>query len=310
MAREEITAIVKGLEAWAADRTSPPGFSVVTAEDQLVLLRDHLGVDDFATLVPDHLHDLLLGVYPEELDADEPDEVDDVVPTLRQVLEFLSETGRIQPSALPNLRKTVDVIEPLFLGEMSESEEMGPPPAFVQAMIADGVDVSDETEVGRWVEEHLGQVPPGSFDGIFDLDDAEDADLFDDDLLSGIDAKELLGLPDQVPPMRLPSEAELAEAARESALIEKAKRLALWAGEHATLNESGDLIPADSVAAARELGLAVPPGEIREMTDLPELWHLWVLAEELDFLDLTDDPVIVGAAVQDWPGDPDDEVID
>lgn len=313
VAREEITAIVKALEAWAASRTSPPEFTVGAAETQLTFLRDHVGVDDFAILTPEDLYELLLEVYPREMSVDELGGALDVVPTLREVLTFLSETERIQPSALPNLRRTVDVIEPIFLGEMGEPEELDTPQALVQAMIADGVDVSDEGEVSRWVEEHMDQFPPGSYDAIFDLDDVDglfDDGLFDDGFIDGIDAKELLGLPDQVPPMRLPSDAELADAARGSALIEKAKRLALWAGEHARITESGDLAPADAAAVARELGLAVPPGEVREMTDLPELWHLWLLADDLEFFDLTGDSVVLGADAQDWPGDSDDEVLD
>lgn len=304
-----MTAVGEALEAWAASGAPQPGFIRNEAEALLSLLRNRVGVDDFADLAPEDLRQLLFEAFPGEIFVDEPDECREVLSSLQQLLVFLSETGRIPSGALAGLRQAVEQAEPKFIEIMMDPDESDPPPpAFVQAMIADGVDVSDEGEVSRWVEEHMGQLPPDSYDDIFDLD--IDDDVLDDVLVDGIDAKELLGLPDQVPPMRLPPEAELADAARGSALIAKAKRLALWAGEHATLDESLELTPADAVAVARELGLAVTPAEVREMTDLPELWHLWALADDLEFFELTEDSVIPTAAAQDWPGDSDDEVLD
>lgn len=309
MARDELDAVLAELTAWAGSRTPPSGVNVDEAETLLRFLRDYRGVEDPADIGPADLRELLLDVYPRKVTVLERGDAADVVPTVRELLAFLSDTGRIASSAVADLRRAVDGIESQFLDAMMDPAKWGPARSIAQGMAADGVDFSDQDAVNRWIQRYNEQLPASPYDGAFgpDADDLFD-DFPDDDL---VNLKEVLGLPDQVPPLRLPSAAELADAARGSALIAQAKRLALWTGKRTVTSVDGELPAADAVAAARVLGLADVPGEVREMADLPELWQLWELADELEFIELADeDAVAPGSDAQDWPDCSDEDVLD
>ena len=59
-------------------------------------------------------------------------------------------------------------------------------------------------------------------------------EVADDDPDAGtVDIKEALGLPDALPPIRLPSTAELAAQARSAPLPGRLAALAAWAGRRA-----------------------------------------------------------------------------
>jgi hypothetical protein len=151
--------------------------------------------------------------------------------------------------------------------------------------------------------------------------DGDDFFLDEDDT---VDLKEAFELPDRLPPMRLPSEHELAEAARASRLLERARRLALWAGEHRPVLDDDELTAAESVAAARLVGIEVrdratrgdplpdlpAPPAVRAMTDLPELVQLWDLAGELEFIEIEDGRAVTGHGLDDWPGGTDEDVLE
>ena len=108
----------------------------------------------------------------------------------------------------------------------------------VQAMIEDGVDVSDEAAVREWLSGEAG---------LFGDDD--------DDL--DVSMKEAYGLPDRLPALRLPSDAELAATARNCPPLERARRFAEWA-DGRPVTENGTLTAADCVAATELLGLEAP----------------------------------------------------
>jgi hypothetical protein len=74
------------------------------------------------------------------------------------------------------------------------------------------------------------------------------------------DLAEALGLPERLPPIWLPPVAELAQAARQSALLRRVGELVAWVGERREVTEEGDLTPADSAEAAAHLG--VTPTEL------------------------------------------------
>lgn len=306
MASNELDAVLAELTAWAGNRTEPPGIDVDEAENLLHLLQDYVGVDDPSDIGPADLHELLLEVYPHNVTVLERDDAAEVLPTMRGLLDFLSDTGRIASGAAAGLRRAVEGIEPEFLDAVMDPAKWGPARGLAQGMMADGVDFSDQDAVNRWIGQYNDRLPGSPYDGVFGPD--ED-DLFDPD--DDINFKELLGLPDEVPPLRLPSEAELADAARGSALIAQAKRLAVWTGERGVTSDDGELSAADAVAASQALGLADVPSEVREMTDLPELWHLWELAHDLEFVEFVDeDSIGPGADAQAWPDCSDDEVLD
>jgi hypothetical protein len=156
-------------------------------------------------------------------------------------------------------------------------------------------------------------------DDDLELDDLDLDDLDDEDL----DLKEAFGLPDRLPPLRLPPEAELAAMSRTSPLLERVHRLAEWAvGRELNWNE--ELTAGDTVAAARELGIAVPPEAgtgggalpdepgMTSMRDVPDLAWLWDIALDIGFIDpdLEGERVQPGEDVGSWPGGTDQEVLD
>lgn len=106
------------------------------------------------------------------------------------------------------------------------------------------------------------------------------ADFADDESsVDEVDLKQVFGLPDRLPPMRLPSEPELARAARDSVLLGEVRHLA----------EQDD---------------GPEPGQDAETE------HVRALAEELGFADPADDGHVV--ACEDapaWPDVDDDEAL-
>ncbi len=115
----------------------------------------------------------------------------------------------------------------------------------------------------------------------------------DDDM--DIDIKEALGLPDALPPIRLPSLAELAARARSAPLPGQLAGLAGWVGEDGRdVTEDGDLTPADAADAARALG--VEPG------DLSYLWEYALAVDWLGYDEDDEDRVLPGETAADWAG--------
>jgi hypothetical protein len=161
--------------------------------------------------------------------------------------------------------------------------------SFVQAMAADGVDFDDQAAVDRWIAGHNSRLAwPGGEEE--DEDDDEDLDL-----------KEALGLPDQMPPMRLPAVPELAALARHAPMIAQLRRLAGWLGAGRAVTEDAELASGDAAEAAAELGL-----------DVPRLEYLWPLALDAEFIELDEDETraIPGESAQAWDEGDDDEVLD
>ena len=101
------------------------------------------------------------------------------------------------------------------------------------------------------------------------------------------ESAEELGLPERLPPLRLPLDDELAAAARRSAVLARVRELAVWVGERRAVTEEGDLTPADTVAAAELLGIPVT-GE-PELAEVPELVLMWDLAEAVDLVVVGDE---------------------
>jgi hypothetical protein len=117
----------------------------------------------------------------------------------------------------------------------------------------------------------------------------------DDPDIGTVDIKEALGLPDALPPIRLPSTAELAAQARSAPLPGRLAALAAWAGEEGReVTDDGDLTPEDSADAARALG--VKPG------DLAYLWEYALAVEWLAYDGDDDERVVPGETADDWAG--------
>jgi hypothetical protein len=153
----------------------------------------------------------------------------------------------------------------------------------------------------------------------------EDDEDDEDDEGEDLGLKEAFGLPDRLPPMRLPSEAELAAEARGAPLIGQLRALAAWLGAGRAVTENGELAGGEAAEAAVALGLGEPsarddqalPGltdlpAVGRMRDVPRLDYLWQLALDAEFIELDEDEThaIPGEAAQAWQDGDDDEVLD
>lgn len=109
-----------------------------------------------------------------------------------------------------------------------------------------------------------------------------------------------LGLPDELPPLRLPAQDDLAAAARDSEVLAAVGRLAAWVAEHRPVTEDGDLTAPDVAAAAAAAGIEVI-GEA-DFEGVPELVLLWDLAQAVDLVVVGDEgPGTAEANVDLWP---------
>jgi hypothetical protein len=265
----------------------------------LGLMRDYLGLEDPRQLGPGDLRTLLLDVYPRKVSVLDREDLAGTIPTTRGLLRFLAETGRAGSTAA--LAREIDEIEPHFTDAAMDPANWGMARSIFQEMASDGVDVGDQEEVGRWIAWHnarrqLGLVPdegPSSPDGDPDQDAA---------------IRDAFGLPDRLPALRLPDEAELASAARQSRLLAQVRALAEWAHGR-ELTQDGDLVQAELAAAARLLGIEVT-ADPASIDDLPELRQAWHLACCTYFIDNGGDRAETDEAVDDWPDGSDDAVLD
>jgi hypothetical protein len=153
-----------------------------------------------------------------------------------------------------------------------------------------------------------GEPDDEDLENLDDLETLEDLDLDDDfdpdDYVwddEDFNLKEAFGLPDRLPPVRLPPEAELAAMSRAAALLARAHELAEWVAPGRDVTEDAELSAEDAIAAARELGIAVP-----------ELARLWDIAFDAGFLelDLEGDRAQPGADLGRWPDGTDEEVLE
>ena len=133
----------------------------------------------------------------------------------------------------------------------------------------------------------------GAFDVGADPDDGTD----DIDLTS---LKEAFELPDSLPPIRLPSIAELAAQAREAPLPGQLAALAMWVGSGRRVDEEGDLSPSDAAAAAAAAGVGAD--------DFAFLWEYAIEADWLSYDDADEDLVLPGEVAEAWVDDTDEDV--
>ncbi|GAA3123862.1 hypothetical protein GCM10010466_13400 [Planomonospora alba] len=160
-------------------------------------------------------------------------------------------------------------------------------------------------------------------DLLTELDEIEDdvveamEELVDEDGY-GDDDEEYEGLGDfepfadelsRLPTIRLRPDAELAEAARRTVLIGKARDLAVWVGTGRRVGEETLLSDAEVAEALAVLGF--PPPEAGGGRSADALWNVWNLAIDLDFLQPEgEDTVSADPDAVEWPFDEDDDVLD
>jgi hypothetical protein len=112
----------------------------------------------------------------------------------------------------------------------------------------------------------------GEFEYVYDDDDEDEA-------VAGPGLKEAFGLPDELPPMRLPGMAQLADMARRSPVVAQLVALADWAGEDGRLVDEEEELPDPAVAEGASV-LGVSTDEFR---------YLWEIAYTADWIDLEED---------------------
>jgi len=127
---------------------------------------------------------------------------------------------------------------------------------------------------------------------------ADSDDGTDDIDLTGL--KEAFELPDSLPPIRLPSIAELAAQAREAPLPRQLAALAMWVGSGRRVDEDGDLSPSDAAAAAAAAGVGAD--------DFAFLWEYAIAADWLSYDDTDEDLVEPGEVAEAWVDDTDEDV--
>ena len=295
MAKDPMDKISAEFSRWAAapDRklSGEPAADAAEVDLLLGLLRDQLGLDDPAGLNPGDLEELLLDIYPRKVTVFDAEDTQDTIPALRDLLAFLADTGRLTDAAARRLGRELDRVAPRFADAVMDPSRWGMARSLTQAMVTDGVDITDSAAVQDWIATYNESTPETPEDWDFD---GEDENL-----------KEAFGLPDRLPAMRLPALDELAALARKSPLLATVVRLAEWTGLRRAVDQDGELTAADTIGAAAELGIGTgDPSAVTAMSDVPELVHLWDLALNTGFLEEEgddDDPVVtVGEATRLW----------
>ena len=302
MAKDPMAVISAEFSRWAADPdrelSGEPIADAAEADLLLGLLRDHMGLDDPGQLNQGDLEDLLLNVYPDKVTVFDPEDTRDTIPALRDLLAFLADTGRLTDAAARRLGRELDQVAPRFADAVMDPSRWGMARSITQAMVTDGVDITDPAAVQDWIARYDESTQEALEDWDFDPED--------------YNLKESFGLPDWLPAMHLPAPDELAALARKSPLLAAVGRLAEWAGSDRAIDEDGELTAADTVAAAAELGIETGgPSAVTALSDVPELVHLWSLALDVGFLGEDDDgtTVAVGEAARLWHSGPDAEVL-
>jgi hypothetical protein len=301
MATDPMDKISADFSRWVAtpDRklSGEPEADAAEADLLLGLMRDHLGLDSPARLNPGDLENLLLNVYPRKVTVFDPEDTQDTIPAVRDLLAFLADTGRLAGAAARRLDRELDQVAPRFAGAVMDPSRWGQARSITQAMVTDGVDITDSAAVQDWIAQYnanAGEAQAALGSG------EEDYNL-----------KEAFGLPDRLPAMRLPAPDELAAQARKSALLAEVVRLVEWVGAGRSTDEDGELTSADTIAAAAQLGIGpADPATVTTMYDVPELVHLWDLALAAGFLDEDDDTMVTaGQSARLWHGGTDGEAL-
>ena len=289
MTRDPFDAALDGFRRWTATTkrklSCGPDVAAGEMETLLGLMRGYLEIDSPADLDEGDLEQLLLRIYPRKMTVFDPADTEDTIPAVRDFLAYLTERGELREDTARALNRELDQIAPRFTDVMMDPSNWGMASSLLHAMAADGVDLDDQAAVDRWISGYNARLD------LFDGDEEDDEGAFD--------LKEAFGLPDQMPPMRLPATPELAAMARRAPLMAQLRALAWWMGAGRAIDENEELTVSDAAEAAAAL-------------NVPHLGYVWNLALDAEFVELDEDEThaVPGEIAQAWDAGDDDEVLD
>src|SRR5487761_16444 len=281
MAKDPFDTAQAGFRRWA--RTAPDslrgGDPVEDAgEVELLtwLMRDYVGIERPGDLSQHDLAELLLRVYPRKVVVEDRAEAEDTVRVLHAFLAYLADSGAMPAQAARSLDRELDKIAPQFADAVMDPANWGSGRSLAQSMAADGVDIFDQAAVEGYIDTYNARLPRQHEDDEYDEED-------------DLDLKEAFGLPDELPPMRLPSVPELAAMARRAPTIGRLRALADWLGSGRAVTENGDLRDADQAEAAAALGV-------------PQIEYVWQVALDSSFIEFDDDEThaVRGVVAEAW----------
>jgi hypothetical protein len=294
MAKDSFQSALNGFRTWA----SAPGRSLVGDAEadarELELLfnymPDYLGISGPGELRHGHIHEILLDVYPRKVVVDNREDTAETVAALRDLLGFLEDSGALSAAQTGQLRRELDEVEPEFADAVMDPTNWGPARAIMASMLDEGVDLENESAVQGWIEQYNADL---SYD-----DDVDDLGPDDEPSL-----KELFGLPDELPPIRLPPDVELAAAARRAPMMARLAALADWTGEDGrAIDEDEELYDEDVAEGAAAIGVSTE-----------DFRYLWEIAYAADWIDLGEDEgddeprIFPASTADDWAETGDDE---
>jgi hypothetical protein len=299
MAKDAFDTALVGFRRWARTTerklSDDPGAVADEMQTLLDLMRDYLGIDRPADLSRGDLEELLLRIYPRKITVLDPEDTENTIPAIRDFLAYLAERGEMPRGTAHALERELDRVAPRFTDAVMDPSNWGMARSLVQAMAADGVDFEDQAAVDRWIAAYNDRAGPAS--GLPGPWDEMSGPWDEDEDEEDISLKEAFGLPDRLPPMRLPTQAELAGMAREAPMIGQLRLLAEWLGPGRAVTENADLASGDAAEAAAAIGSGVD--------------YLWPLALDAGFVELDEDETraVPGETAAAFADGDDDEVL-
>ncbi|TMR06684.1 hypothetical protein ETD83_03695 [Actinomadura soli] len=276
MAENWVESTADDLRRWADERGE--ALDEQGARILLELLQDEMGLAGPTALTPEALRELLLSVFPESVVAG-GDDVPTVLDALRRIVAYLRDTGAVPAPAAADLDAEIDRTGPAFadlVAEMDTEERQAAAEVIGGLMRADGVSLDDQEAVEAWIRD-------------FEALPEDERYARTEGYLQQVE--DLV-----VPPVRLASEADVADAVRRSRLTESVLALARWTGER-PLTEHDTLTDSDAEAAAHALGLEAPRSH-GQMEDAGELERLWWAAVEAKVITAEDGAAKPGPSLE------------
>ncbi|RJQ80458.1 hypothetical protein D5S17_08335 [Pseudonocardiaceae bacterium YIM PH 21723] len=201
------------------------------AEVMISLVHDRLRLTDLRELRPGHMRELLQELYPRFVLLQDERFLIFVIPVARELVRFLVAEGLSEADG-DRMQLEIDYSAPLLSELVLNPEYWGEAKAAGHALLAaQELDRDEEEALVYWFEMLRSRL----------------------DRVGVSDYAAQFGLPQQLPPVRLPDRAELVCLARSSPLLEMVERFAGWLGPGRLCDRDGVLNWADAVEAANDL---------------------------------------------------------